>query len=332
MYDRDKYMFAKEGDVDYKVKIGTFKRSFPYSYGPSDNAYFTTMLSLSPASDEIVSHFSQILKKEKLGQSDHTDFLAVSFSANDYIIHVNGPSSLEAEDGLLHLDRTLAQLFKAVDEQVGLNNTLIILSADHGTPDVPAYTANLGRTTTNIFDAKAFFNAGVFEKTQKQFGIGSELYLTFENPNLYLNHEVIADKDLKLADVQRFIAKELAMIKGIDSVYAGADIITGNIPNTRIAQLVQNNYFPNRSGDIYVVFHPGVYINAFDSLTVAAVHGSPWRYDTHVPVIFAGYGLESLKSYREVSPYDVAPTVSAILNIPFPNGSTGKVLKEVISK
>ncbi len=331
LLDKDNYLFSKEGNTDYKTEIASFKRSFPYPYGPSSYPYFTTMLSMSPASDEITADFAKaLLESEKLGQQGQTDFLAISFSANDYIIHANGPSSLEAEDGLLRLDAVLADLFAYVDDTIGIDNTLIVLSADHGAPDAPSYITNHGRTSSDYFGAEALSSRGLFEKTKAQFGIGEEIFLSFENPNLYLNHDLIAQKELDIADVQRFIARELTAIDGVDSAFTASDIEEGNMPNTRVAKLVENNYFTGRSGDLYLVFNPGVYINAFDSLSVASVHGSPWRYDTFVPVIFAGFNLEGQKVHREVTPYDIAPTLSAVLGITFPSGSTGKVLSEIM--
>lgn len=330
-HEREKYLFANEGNVDFKTEIGSFKRSFPYPYGPQSYPYFTTMLSMSPASDEVTADFAKtLIHNEKLGNSSNTDYLAISFSANDYIIHANGPSSIEAEDGLLRLDAVLADLFAFVDKTVGIENTLIVLSADHGAPDAPSYISNHGPTTTTVFGAEALRSKGLFEKTMQKFSVGEEIYLSFENPNLYLNHEIVNKKGLDLAEIQQFIAQELSLIDGVDSVFTATDIERGNMPNTRVAKMVENNYFSGRSGDIYLVFNPGVYINAFDSLTVASVHGSPWRYDSFVPVIFAGYGLEGQKVHREIAPYDIAPTLSALLGITFPSGSTGDVLTEIV--
>ncbi|POB67491.1 alkaline phosphatase, partial [Vibrio vulnificus] len=121
---------------EHKVDLAGFARTFPHPYGPASFKYFSTMLTLSPAGDEITANFAQrVLEKEQLGKGDATDYLAVSFSSNDYVIHMYGPNSLETEDNLIRLDRTLAKLFDAVDKQVGLNNTLIVLSADHGVPE-----------------------------------------------------------------------------------------------------------------------------------------------------------------------------------------------------
>ncbi len=85
-----------------------------------------------------------------------------------------------------------------------------------------------------------------------------------------------------------------------------------------------------RSDDIYQVFEPNVFINDFDGLTVASSHGSPWKYDTYVPVIFAGAGLDDKKVTRQISPYDIAPTIAAYLNIKPPSGATGSLLSEVL--
>ncbi len=331
--DREEYLFAEEGDVSYKTKLATFKRSFPYPYGPASYPYFTTMLSLSPAADDIVADFTKtLIDEEQLGQGAFTDYLAVSFSALDYVIHANGPSSLEAEDTMLRLDRTLADLFKHIDKSVGLDNTLIVLSADHGAPDSPSYVTNHGPTQGRYFGVDTLAQSGVFERAKEKFGIGKEIFLSFENPNMYLDHNVIKKNNLNHAEVQTFIARELEKIAGIEHAFTAHALESNLLPNNRISKLVANNYYPSRSGDIYLVFNAGVYINEFDSLAVASVHGSPWRYDTHVPVIFAGGGIEAEKIYREVTPYDIAPTLSTILNTGLPSGSIGEVLSEVIEK
>ncbi|MDR9826776.1 alkaline phosphatase family protein [Vibrio sp. FNV 38] len=328
---QEQYLFADDGDVEYKIDLANFKRSFPHPYGPSDFKYFTTLLSLSPAGDEIVADFAKtVLDEEKLGQGDYTDYLSVSFSANDYVIHMYGPSSIEAEDNLVRLDRTLAQLFAHIDETVGLKNTLIVLSADHGAPDVPGYVNALGGNKADYFGLDKMKQSGVFDAVEKQFGLGEDVVRQYADPYVYLNHEVITAKGHNIADVQSVIARQLEGIDGIDQAITATDIMKRQLADTRINQLVTNNHHPIRSGDIYVVYNPNVYINDFDGLKVASVHGSPWRYDTYVPVIFAGMDIEGKKVSREVTPYDIAPTLSQYLNITFPSGATGTVLEEVV--
>ncbi|QIA66107.1 alkaline phosphatase family protein [Vibrio astriarenae] len=328
---QEKYLFAGDGDVEYKIDLANFSRSFPHPYGPASFPYFTTLLSLSPAGDEIVADFAkEVIDAEKLGQGDYPDYLSVSFSATDYVIHMYGPSSIEAEDNLIRLDRTLADLFAHVDKTVGLENTLIVLSADHGAPDVPGYVNALGGNKADYFGIEKMKQSGVFEAVEKRFGLGEDVVRQYADPYLYLNHELIGAKGYNLAEVQAYIARLLENINGINQAITATDIMKGQLADTRINQLVTNNHHPIRSGDIYIVYEPNVYINDFDGLKVASVHGSPWRYDTFVPVIFAGMNIEGQRISREVTPYYIAPTISQYLRITFPTGSAGEVLNEVI--
>ena len=105
---------------------------------------------------------------------------------------------------------------------------------------------------------------------------------------------------------------------------------SGDVPDTSLHRSVLNNFHPKRSGDIYVVFEPNWFINDFDGLVVAATHGSPWQYDTYVPIVFAGAGLEHEIVSRKVHTVDIAPTLSAFLKIKPPSGSQGNLLKEVL--
>ena len=103
-------------------------------------------------------------------------------------------------------------------------------------------------------------------------------------------------------------------------------------PDTMMTRSVLRNFHGKRSGDIYLVFEPNVFINDFDGLTVSSTHGSPWRYDTYVPVIFAGNGLGAARVDRAITPYDIAPTLSAYLGVKPPSGAVGAVLPEVLDK
>ena len=110
------------------------------------------------------------------------------------------------------------------------------------------------------------------------------------------------------------------------------DIESNRVSINRVSQLVINNHHPQRSGDVYVVFSPRKYINDLEGVVIASKHGSPWRYDTHVPIIFAGYNIQSQRIDRQVTPYDIAPTLSNKLSITQPSGATGQVLTEVSHK
>ncbi|CAH7306291.1 Alkaline phosphatase; Type I phosphodiesterase/nucleotide pyrophosphatase precursor [Vibrio chagasii] len=327
---RDQYTL-QEHDTDYKVKLGDFQRTFPHPYGPASYKYYSTTLTVSPAGDEITENFaSTLLMQEKLGQGDATDFLSVSFSSNDYVVHLYGPESLETEDNLIRLDKTITKLLKTVDDQVGLENTLIVLSADHGVPEASPAANALGFNQAQYFNKDTLLSSGVEKRLKDQFGLTKDAIRLYAQPYIYLNHDLIAEKKLDLAKVQEAIADEISKVKGVAFAVSSSDIAKNRVPDTHVMQLIKNNYHPARSGDVYVVFAPRSYINDMEGLQIASTHGSPWKYDTHVPVIFAGYDVEAKKVSRAVTPYDIAPTLSNKLGITQPSGSIGEVLKEIV--
>ncbi|KII75288.1 alkaline phosphatase family protein [Vibrio renipiscarius] len=329
--ERDKYTL-KEGNTDFKVDIAGFDRKFPHPYGPASFKYYSTTLTLSPAGDELTADFAiELLKQEALGQHTFTDYLAVSFSSNDYVVHMFGSNSLENEDNLIRLDRTLARLFKQIDEQVGLDNTLIVLSADHGVPEASPNAAQLGLRQAKYFNLDDLWNESVAQRLNKEFGLDKKAIRLYAQPYVYLNHQVIEKSGHRLEKVQKVIAEEARKIDGVAYAMTTFDIMHNREANTRVMQLVKNNYHPQRSGDVYLVFNPRTYINDMDGLTIASTHGSPWRYDTHVPVIFAGFTLEPKIVSRAIAPYDIAPSLSSLLGITLPSGATGEVLKEVVN-
>ena len=326
-----KYLFGNADDREYETDFPGFGRTFPHPYGKADDKYFTTRLTLSPAGDELTLDFAKtLLVNEQLGQDDVPDYLAISFSSTDYVGHLFGASSLETEDNIVRLDRTLADLFDFVEKQVGLKNTLIVLSADHGQPEVPGHLHERGIDKAHYFDTKTLDKTPAIMALKKQFGIGEELIEAFFQPYLYLNHDLIRDKGLDQAEVEQAVAEELLKFDGVAYAVSSTALRTDNLPSTLMTRSILHNFHPKRSGDIYLVFEPNVFINDFDGLTVASTHGSPWRYDTFVPVIFAGAGLPAVTVSRPVTPYDIAPTLAAYLSVKPPSGAIGVPLPEVL--
>jgi len=333
LHPATQYLFGDADDREYETDFPGFGRTFPHAYGEGDDKYFTTRLTLSPAGDELTLDFaSALLENEQLGQDDIPDYLAISFSSTDYVGHVFGASSLESEDNLAHLDRTLARLFATIDEKVGLENTLIVLSADHGQPEVPGHLQERGIDNAFYFDVDELDKTPAITALKKRFGVGEELIEAFFQPYLYLNHELIREKKLDLAEVEAAIVDELMKFEGVAYAVSSSALQLGNLPDTRMVRSIRSNFHAKRSGDIYLVFEPNVFINDFDGLTVASTHGSPWRYDTFVPVMFAGAGLPAATVNRPVTPYDIAPTLAAILGTKPPSGAIGKPLVEVLEQ
>jgi predicted AlkP superfamily pyrophosphatase or phosphodiesterase len=327
----ESYQKITADDSIWETDFPGFGRTFPHSWGGRDGKYFTTLLTVSPAGDELTLDFAKTLvNAEGLGQDPVPDYLSISFSSTDYIGHLFGSSSLEMEDNLLRLDRILAELFAFIDKKVGLKNTLIVLSADHGGPEVPGYLRSLGDNVEHVEPAD-FDTAALNKALRQASGIDIDLVKTFFTPYVYLDQELIAARDLDLAEIQRKVAELLMRRPEVFSAYAATDIGAGRLPDSPLATMAAANYLPQRSGDVHVVFGSQEFIADFDGLTVAATHGSPWHYDRHVPVVFAGSNLKSARVSRAVTPYDIAATMANRLNIEAPSGSIGDVLPEVVS-
>jgi len=331
MHPVEQYLFGDADDREYETDFPGYGRVFPHAYGKADDKYFSTKLTLSPAGDELTLDFAKtLLINEQLGQDDVPDYLSISFSSTDYVGHLFGASSLETEDNIARLDRVLAKLLAFIDEEVGLDNTLIVLSADHGQPEVPGYLDELGIHIAQNFDPKALDRAPAIAALKEHFGLGDELIQEFFQPYLYLNNDLIRAKGLDQAEVEAAIATELMKLDGVAAAVSSSALRAADLPDTPLMRSIRKNFHHKRSGDIYLVFEPNVFINDFDGLTVASMHGSPWRYDTFVPVIFAGAGLKPAKVSRAVTPYDVAPTLAAFLEVKAPSGAFGDPLPEVL--
>lgn len=334
--DRSTYLAGEMDDRAYEANLPPLGRTFPHQYG--DNKYFYLILSLTPVGDELTLDFTRtLIEHELLGQGDAVDFLAVSFSSTDYIGHMFGPSSLESEDNILRLDRILAELFEFVDKRVGLENTLIVLSADHGAPEAPEYMRSLGMEAGR-FDFTYFREEGPLNKVlMERFG-RDDLIATHSHPYLYLNLDAIAEAKLDSEDVEHFIAEEVMKIPGIAFAQTRSDMLAGRISNAPLQMQILRNFHPSRSGHIHMIQEQYWFLHSTDEAakmgigSIAAIHGSPWVYDTHVPIFFAGHHVPAQTITRLVAPSDIAATIATYLNIKFPSGSIGNPLEEVLEK
>jgi predicted AlkP superfamily pyrophosphatase or phosphodiesterase len=328
--DKSTYLFGAADDKPWEVDYEGYGRVFPHPFGTPDSKHYTTLLTISPVGDELTLDFAKtLIAREQLGKHGVPDYLSISFSSTDYIGHIFGPSSLEMEDNLLRLDRTLADLFAYVDRQVGLKNTLIVLSADHGAPEAPGYLNELG-IEARYLTPEQWDTEPAIAALKKKFGIGKELIKTYEHPYVYLNYDVIRDKGLNQAEVEHAVAAELMKLDGIALAISSTALRENNLPSTRLIDTVLRNFNPERSGDIFVVFEPHSFLKEADGLPATVTHGSPWRYDTYVPIVFAGGSLTARRIYREIQTVDVAPTLAAIVGVKPPSGARGVPLTEVL--
>jgi predicted AlkP superfamily pyrophosphatase or phosphodiesterase len=326
----DSYTFAYQDGREMEKGYKHLKNTFPHKLGNEKAKNFYKALRFTPMGDALTVDFAKtLMEQEQLGRGEATDMLAVSLSATDYIGHAYGPNSLEAEDNMLRLDRTLADLFSHVDKKVGLENTLIFLSSDHGTDEIPEYRkAVAGDYHAGRHYPKKFISK-VNEALQLRYGTSEKMVSSFWNPSIYLNLPAIKKLGLNLEEVERALAEEILKVDGVAFALTRTDLLKGNVTSNATVARVQNAFHPVRSGNVLIVQDQFWYLYP-NADQFSAMHGSPYSYDTHVPIMFAGPGIKAQAVNRKVAPMDIAGTVSTYLGTAKPSGSIGDPLFEIL--
>jgi len=331
LHDASTYVFGEDDDRPFEVDMLGLGTTFPHPV-KGDSKYFYASLIATPFGDELTADFAKtLIEAEKLGRGECTDFMAISFSVTDYIGHVFGPSSLEAEDNVLRVDRLLADLFQFVDEQVGLENTLVILSADHGMCEAPEHMQDLGFEVGRL-TSETIVKGTIRSALEDRLGVPGEVIRLYEHPYVYLNEEEIGKTEYSVAEVEAAVADAIIRIPGMIGAVTRTDLLKGSFAPTAVNMTILNNFHIKRSGHVHVIADQFWYFYYEMDTTeeIAAIHCSPWTYDTYVPLFFAGYDIPAQRIARPVTPYDIAATISTILEIKPPSGSVGIPLVEVL--
>ena len=329
LYDISKYIESDPDETPYEARLfGKASPVFPYNLKEMKEKGGFNVLSYTPFSNDYITEFAKAcLDGEKMGQSGSTDFLAISYSATDILGHAMGPNSVEIEDMYLRLDKNLEDLLKVLDSNVGAQHYTLFLTADHAVADVAQYLKD-SRLPGGYLDVKGI-EAGLNEMMQKYFP-GKSLIDRIENGQVYLNHEVFNSNPrsggIDLIVASELIANYLLQTEGIANVFTENTIRQTSFDESGLKGMVARGFHPKRSGDITVVAEPGWY--AYPRAQ-GSTHGSPYTYDTHVPVIFYGWGVPNGSSVQYHPITDVAPTLAILMGIKIPSGCTGKPVAEL---
>jgi len=264
------------------------------------------------------------IKNEGMGADQITDFLTLSYSSTDYVGHQFGVNSVEVEDTYLRLDKDLAKLFTYLDKEVGEGKYTIFLTADHGAVNVPNYLKSQG-IPAGYFIKKEFATK-VKEALLRNFEFDG-LVKNISNNQIFLDRELIKSYHLNLIDIQEFLAQEIVLYKHIDKAYSAKTLSTTQFVSG-VGALVQNGFHQKHSGDVVFVLEPAV----ISYPEKGSTHGSSFSYDTHVPLMFYGTGIKKGSTLNKTEVIDIAPTISSLLGISFPNGCTGQPLGFVLDE
>ncbi len=282
------------------------------------------ILKATPYGNSLTTDFAiAAIEGEHLGKDDITDVLAISYSSTDYVGHQFGVNSKEIQDTYIRLDKDLERLLEHLDMQVGSGEYTLFLTADHAAVHVPSFLRSV-KIPAGYLDSDAAKKAAA-EFMQGTFG-RTDLIANASNNQLFLNHGAIRElADFDHGDVVEAMAAWLITQPQIDKVFT-AEQLHKEAYNDGIALLLKNGFNQRRSGDIIIVPDPAT----ISYPKTGSTHGSGMNYDTHVPLIFFGKGINKGSTVKKTRIIDAAPTISVLLGNAFPNGATGTVLHEVI--
>ena len=310
---------------------------------------FYKALDYTPFSNDLLVFFAgEAITNERLGDDADTDLLTVSFSANDYVGHRFGPYSHEAMDMTLRTDRQIGTLLDFVDARVGLRNTVVIFTADHGASPVPEHAAlmNLPARRYQKSELRQMVEEGLKAKYARPDRPATDYIQTFINkeetePGLingsfYLNRAALKRDGIDLDECERAVGELSMRLPGVARYFTRAQLESNSISSADpIARRVRHGFYPQRSGDVVVVFEPyNILFDLPDDPTdprSSATHGSPYSYDTHVPLIIMGRDFGRGTYAQAATPADIAPTLASLLGVEAPSCSVGRVLSEALT-
>jgi predicted AlkP superfamily pyrophosphatase or phosphodiesterase len=327
----EQYTESGPDESPYEGRLkGKANSTFPYNLKElrKANGEFE-LLALTPFGNDYLTEMAKAaLAGEALGTHAWTDFLTISYSSTDALGHTTGPNSIELEDMYIRLDKNMEDLLNTLDEKVGKDAYTVFISADHAVAEVPQYLRD------NKVPAGYFNESNVkanLEAYLQKFFPGREMIENMSNGQIFLNQGAFG-VDPRTSGVDLLIASELISkyfmaTEGVANVFTEHVIRQGSYDEGGVKGMVVRGYHPKRSGDLAIILEPGW----FESYRVqGSTHGSPYTYDTHVPVLFYGFGITkgATSIYHTIT--DIAPTLSVLLKIKFPNGCTGQPVSEAL--
>ncbi len=295
--------------------------TFPYNLSSLKNYGGYNILNSTPFGNTYTKDFAvSAIVNENLGKDEYCDYLNVSFTASSNITKKFGIRSVEIADTYVRLDRDLQHLLNFIEDFVGIENTVIVLTADRGSSDSPRLLKQINMPGGYFKDK----NAEILLKSFVKAIYGKNNFIEyFDGSNIYLNRNRIEDAKYSLYEIQQKVASFLVDFTGVANSVTSVDLESRNYTSGMLLR-AQNSYHKKRSGDISVILEAGYVPGSDDEF------GSGYRNYTNVPLIFYGWKIKSGESYKPVSMTDVAPTLARFLQIAYPNASTGKVLDEIL--
>lgn len=319
LYPKDTYIESTSDENEYEngIKKGV-KATLPLNLPELYKKYGYNIIRNTPFGNSLTFDMAKAaIDGEQLGADDETDLLAVSCSSTDYIGHQVGTHAVETEDTYLRLDKAIADFLSYLDTKVGKGNYLVFLSADHGAMNNARFLQDRRIPAGNWDDGVAAKKLN--EVLAKKYPNTGDLVKTVMNYQVFFNREVIKNQHLDFAKIKQTVVD---FLKEDSCVLYACDMektMTESIPE-EVKYRIVNGYNRERSGDVQIVLKPNFYTHGMKGTD----HGAWNLYDTHIPLVFMGWGIKHGATTKRTFMTDIAPTIGALIHVQAPNGCVGQ--------
>lgn len=308
------------GDGEQRHRYSEFPHRLGDPEQRPDRRYYSSFRR-TPFADQVMLEFARaLIDNEDLGAGATPDLLLLGLAAADYIGHRYGPWSDEVHDHFVRLDRYLGELFAELDDRLGRDNYLVVLSSDHGVMPVPERLAEIG------VDAARIHPSQLLEYVEPVVSRALERGLISTLPTLRYEYGVVFDfGDAEVTDDQRerlarLVADELERHSSVEDVFTYSELLRGAPGNSPQLGGFQRSFHPDRSPDVVLLMREN---HLLTDEHAGTSHGSPRDYDSLVPLIFWGPGIRAARHPEAVRTVDVAPTLASLLGLTMPDDLDG---------
>ena len=311
----------------YETGFSNQQRTFPYNLKTLSATEGEKVIKYTPYGNSYTTSLAvAAIIYEELGKDNYTDMLTLSYATTGYVTDLFGVRSIELEDIYLRLDKELAHLLNVVDDRIGKENVIIVLTSDKGVPDHYNFNKEIGVPTGEFDFQKAVFLLNSYLKAV--YG-RSGWIKHYSDKQIYLNQLMIDGAKLSLAEVQLKAARFLSEFEGVAQAASGSVLQTNNFTKG-IMQKFQNSFSLVRSGDVLINLKPGWTEKQRYNSKGILQQSSPYRYDSHVPLIFYGWKIKHTEILEPIQMNNIAPTLCDFLKISYPSGASGKLIKGLV--
>lgn len=316
---KDKYLNTRHDDI--RMTVESRRKATPQPRRANPQSYGEKLCYTPAGNSAVIGMAKQVIAQYELGKDENPDLLNLYFDSSRHIHQIYGPESIEVEDMYYRLDRELADFLTFLFAQVEEKECLVVLTSDHGTSSSYDLKEEQPADRFNTQQFRVIVNGFL----NVRYGTGNWV-LGYRDQSIYLNHNLIYERNLRLEEVQNEVAIFAQQFSGVSHALAASALRTSYF-GSGYARRIQNSFYPRRSGDVMLNLQPGQ-IEERDLIRSAS--GSMYGYDTRVPLIFYGHHIGAREIRSETDMCTVAPTLARLMDIPEPEASEGRPLEELV--